>query len=488
MPKNKSKTRNGSNSFSASFDGAQDGVDPVAVTLGESEQHLCASPRSVHAPTPTTVGVNGIGATPERSHCLVIYTGGTFGMVPDENGVLHPSSGFLEKKISEMDEFQFENMPRVTVSEWANPIDSSDMCPDDWSKIAREIEAKYWDYDGFVVLQGTDTMAYTASALSFMLEYLGKPVVISGAMIPLHFPHSDARRNLIMSVMCAASLAIPEVCIYSNNKLLRGNRTTKVANMSVDAFHSPNFPSLAVTGVEAIVDQPLILPYPRSRFRVENLRVSLGSGFCANMSVDAFHSPNFPSLAVTGVEAIVDQPLILPYPRSRFRVFTNLTAKICVFHLVPGFDEECIEAYIERHNASQSKDKRKALVFALYGTGNAPLHKDGFLRLVKMAIDADIPVTITSQCVQGRTQLDTYATGVNLLNMGVITSLDMTIEACVAKLAYLMGKGFEGKNLKTKMETDLRGELSIVDAVANGEEISRTRQYRKTVVRSFASH
>uniref|UniRef100_M4BL96 asparaginase n=1 Tax=Hyaloperonospora arabidopsidis (strain Emoy2) TaxID=559515 RepID=M4BL96_HYAAE len=360
-------------------------------------------------------------------------------MVPNAHGVLHPSSGFLAKKLNDMDEFKCDNMPRVTVSEWADPIDSSDMSPSDWSKIALEIEANYWDYDGFVVLQGTDTMAYTASALSFMLEYLGKPVVISGAMIPLHYPHSDARRNLIMSVMCATSLAIPEVCIYSNNKLLRGNRTTKVANMSVDAFHSPNFPSLAVTGVEAIVDQPLILPYPR----------------------------------------------------SRFRVFTDLVTNICVFHLVPGFDLECIEAYIDRHNARKCEKetvKPKALVFALFGTGNAPLCQDGFLRLVRLAIASDIPVTVTSQCVRGRTQLDTYATGVNLLNMGVITSLDMTIEACVAKLGYLMGKGVQGKELKMKMETDLRGELSVVDAVAHGEEMSRTRQYRKTVVRSFASH
>ncbi|KAI9908791.1 hypothetical protein PsorP6_003022 [Peronosclerospora sorghi] len=435
MRKTKSKvTRHGSDSFSASFDGAEDGVNQVAVTLGEP--HLCASPRSVHAPTPTTAGVNGVGT--KRPHCLVIYTGGTFGMVPDEHGVLHPTSGFLEKKIHEMDEFTFENMPRVTVSEWVEPIDSSDMCPSHWGKIAHEIEATYWDFDGFVVLQGTDTMAYTASALSFMLEYLGKPVVISGAMIPLHFPHSDARRNLIMSVMCAASLAIPEVCIYSNNKLLRGNRTTKVANMSVDAFHSPNFPSLAVTGVEAIVDQPLILPYPR----------------------------------------------------SRFRVFSDFSTNICVFHLVPGFDLECIDVYIQHHNASKrnGETKRKALVFALYGTGNAPLCQHGFLRLVKLAIESGIPVTITSQCVQGRTQLDTYATGVNLLNMGVITSLDMTIEACVAKLGYLMGKGFEGKELKAKMETDLRGELSIVNAVASGEEMSQIRQYRKTVVRNFASH
>lgn len=401
--------------------------------------------RGLSAMTVTGNGVDPVpaafpkGAASDRAHCLIIYTGGTFGMLPDAAGVLHPSSGFLAKKISEMDEFLFDHMPRVTVSEWAEPIDSSDMTPEDWGRIAREIEAKYWDYDGFVVLQGTDTMAYTASALSFMLEYLGKPVVISGAMIPLHFPHSDARRNLIMSVMCAANLAIPEVCIYSNDKLLRGNRTTKIANMSVDAFQSPNFPPLAATGVETTVDQALILPYPR----------------------------------------------------RRFSVFTDLSTNVCVFHLVPGFDDDCIEAYIQRHNESPRAGNpaaRKAIVFALYGTGNAPLRKDGFLRLVRSAIDSHIPVTITTQCVQGRTQLDTYATGVELLRMGVITSLDMTIEACVAKLAYLMGKGFHGAELKAKMEVDLRGELSVVDSLSSGDDVSHTRQYRKTVIKNFVSH
>lgn len=386
-------------------------------------------------PLPLAFGTGGKGSAAERPHCLVIYTGGTFGMVPDAAGVLHPSSGFLAKKMSEMDEFLFDHMPRVTVSEWEEPIDSSDMTPEDWGRIAREIEAKYWDYDGFVVLQGTDTMAYTASALSFMLEYLGKPVVISGAMIPLHFPHSDARRNLIMSVMCAANLAIPEVCIYSNDKLLRGNRTTKLANMSVDAFQSPNFPSLASTGVETTVDQALILPYPRRRF-------------C---------------------------------------IFTDLSTNVCVFHLVPGFDDDCIEAYIQRHNEKKPGRSGKAIVFALYGTGNAPLRRDGFLRLVRSALDSHIPVTITTQCVQGRTQLDTYATGVELLRMGVITSLDMTIEACVAKLAYLMGKGYVGAELKAKMETDLRGELSVVDSLAS-DDVSHNRQYRKTVIKNFVSH
>ncbi|TMW65492.1 hypothetical protein Poli38472_008134 [Pythium oligandrum] len=408
-------------------------VAPVPVlmttTSSSAPQPSCGSP---HVLTSHTTGVDAH----ERAKCLILYTGGTFGMVPDAQGVLHPSSGFLAKKISEMDEFQFENMPLVTVSEWDDPIDSSDMTPDDWGRIAREIESHYWDYDGFVVLQGTDTMAYTASALSFMLEYLGKPVVISGAMIPLHFPHSDARRNLIMSVMCAANLAIPEVCIYSNDKLLRGNRTTKIANMAVDAFHSPNFPVLASTGVETTVDQALILPYPR----------------------------------------------------RRFSVFTKLSTNICVFHLVPGFDDECIEAYIDRHNEKASNRGHKAVVFALYGTGNAPLKKDNFLRLIERAIDSHIPVCITTQCVQGRTQLDAYATGVKLLRMGVITSFDMTIEATVAKLAYLMGKGFQGAELKAKMESDLRGELSVVDSFSDADDMNRNRQYRKTVIRNFATH
>ncbi|DBA05286.1 TPA: hypothetical protein N0F65_007448 [Lagenidium giganteum] len=408
----------------------------VASAVDPKPIHLEAAAPTQSCGTPNTLRSHHHHEDHERSKCLIIYTGGTFGMVPDEQGVLHPSSGFLEKKISEMDEFKFENMPEVTVTEWAEPIDSSDMTPSDWSILAKQIEEHYWDYDGFVILQGTDTMAYTASALSFMLEYLGKPVVLSGAMIPLHYPHSDARRNLIMSVMCAATLAIPEVCIYSNDKLLRGNRTTKIANMSVDAFHSPNLPAIASTGVETTVDQGLILPYPR----------------------------------------------------RRFSVFTDLSTNVCVFHLVPGFDDDCIEAYIQRHNEKTASGSRKAVVFALYGTGNAPLRKDNFLRLVKSALDSNIPVVITTQCVQGRTQLDTYATGVKLLRMGVITSLDMTIEACVAKLAYLMGKGFVGAELKQKMETDLRGELSVVDSLADGEDISRRSQTRKAVVKNFVAH
>lgn len=374
----------------------------------------------------------------ERTSCLIIYTGGTFGMVPDAHGVLHPSSGFLEKKIKEMDEFQFDNMPVVTVSEWADPIDSSDMTPNDWGCIAREIEKNYWDYDGFVVLQGTDTMAYTAAALSFMLEYLGKAVVISGAMIPLHYPHSDARRNLIMSVMCASNLAIPEVCIYSNDKLLRGNRTTKIANMAVDAFQSPNF-------------------YP---------------------------------LASTGVETTVDRSLIRPYPRRRFSIFTDLSTNICVFHLVPGFDDECIEAYIQPRlscQGSTQKASEKAIVFALYGTGNAPRRKDGFLSRVQKAIEYNIPIVVTSQCIQGRTQLNTYATGIRLLNLGVITSLDMTIEATVTKLAYLMGKGLKGSHLKRKMESDLRGELSVEDSFCTGEEMRHQHLHRKTIIRDFVT-
>ncbi|RHY31600.1 hypothetical protein DYB32_003344 [Aphanomyces invadans] len=352
------------------------------------------------------------------AHVLILYTGGTFGMTPDAVGTLHPKSGFLEQKVREMDEFKFGGMPKVTIIEWEDPIDSSDMCPADWGRIAQTIEEHYWDYDGFVILQGTDTMAYTASALSFMLESLGKLVVISGAMIPLHFPHSDARRNLIMSVLCAASLEIPEVgafqgillpqliadflfpikvCIYSNDKLLRGNRTTKTFNMAVDAFHSPNHPVLALTGVETILEHGLILPYPRRRF--------------------------------------VD-------------------------------------------------------VFALYGTGNAPLKKDGFLQVIQDALDAHIAVCLLeNDVIMTRTQLDTYATGIKLLQMGVITSYDMTIESCVTKLAYLMGKGYRGPELKLNMETvDLRGELSVLDVTGETDLTRPSSMTRKKVVKRMLSH
>lgn len=344
--------------------------------------------------------------------CLIIYTGGTFGMTPDENGVLHPTSGFLEKKIASMDEFKFPNMPKTTVLEWDEPIDSSDMNPKDWKHLAEQIQQHYWDFDGFVILQGTDTMAYTASALSFMLEHLGKPVVLAGAMIPLHYPHSDARRNLIMSVLCAATLDIPEVCIYSNDKLLRGNRTTKQANMSVDAFYSPNYQILASTGVETVVD----------------------------------HS------------------IILPHPRKRFGIFTDFDTDVCVFHLVPGFNDDCIRGYIEQYEkTTHETDRGRAVVFSLYGTGNAPLRKGEFLSIVERAVHAGIQVVVKSQCAYGRTKLDSYATGAKMIDMGVISSFDMTVEACVTKLAYLMGLGIKGSELKTKMETNLRGELSRVE-------------------------
>ena len=388
------------------------------MTPREHEAALEEVPSPLAPPSPVKLPVLVPVVSASRTSCLIIYTGGTFGMTPDSAGVLHPTSGFLATKIASMDEFDFPNMPSTTVLEWDEPIDSSDMNPKDWKRLATQIHEHYLDYDGFVILQGTDTMAYTASALSFMLEKLGKPVVLAGAMIPLHFPHSDARRNLIMSVLCAATLDILEVCIYSNDKLLRGNRTTKQANMSVDAFFSPNHQILASTGVETVVD----------------------------------HS------------------IVLPHPRKRFGVFTDMHTDVCVFHLVPGFNDDCIRGYIEQHeersnNQTQTSVTRRgrAVVFSLYGTGNAPLRKGEFLSIVERAVRAGIMVVVKSQCAYGRTKLDSYATGVRMIDIGVISSFDMTVEACVTKLAYLMGLGIEGAELKQKMETNLRGELSRVE-------------------------
>merc|ERR1711920_430429 len=200
----------------------------------------------------------------------------------------------------------------------------------------------------------------------------------------------------------------PEVTLYSSNKLLRGNCTTKVENMSIDAFASPN-------------SEPL---------------------------------------ATFGVDTMVNSSLVQGFPRKRFSISTNLFTDICVFRLVPGLDDTCIRIYIDHQKKNPEKDI--AIIFSLYGTGNAPMRKDGFLKLVGEAIDAGMTIVVNSQCLKGRVSLGSYETGISLLKMGVISAENMTIEACVTKLMYLMGKGYSGPRLKDSMESNLAGELSAV--------------------------
>jgi L-asparaginase len=333
---------------------------------------------------------------------LLIYTGGTMGMTM-QNGSLAPARGYLPERIREMPEVFDGTMPELDILEYDPLIDSSNVVPEDWAKLAAHVRDNYYDYDGFVIVHGTDTMAYTASALSFMLEGLGKAVVITGSMIPLSAVYNDARRNLLISIIFAAQLELCEVVLFFNDHLLRGNRAVKVDSNGLDAFDSPNFPPLATVGAKISADRSI------------------------------WRAP----------------------PISRLRVHTRLVTSVVVLHLVPGFDDSAILSMI-RHSAGL-----RGLVLSLYGTGNGPSRKAGFLRTIAEAVEQGILVVAASQCAKGTVNLETYEVGKQLLDLGVISAGDMTTEAVVTKMAYLFGRDLKGAALAKAMQDDLRGERSV---------------------------
>jgi len=336
-----------------------------------------------------------------RGNIFIIYTGGTLGMKRDPiSGALRPEPHYLEQQLACLPEMKSLDMPLYTLTEFNPPIDSSDMEHEDWVKIAHLIEENYYDYDGFVVLHGTDTMAYTASALSFMLENLGKPVVFTGSQIPFAELINDARRNLLTAIIFAGKVDLPEVCIFFNNQLLRGCRSRKVDSWSLDAFDSPNCPPLATLGMEI------------------------------NVNYD----------------------IVLNQPKGRFRVHENINKNIAVVHLVPGFSDDTFENILS--------GKIEGLILQSYGSGNAPAKKSKFLQLIQKAVQRGVIVVVTSQCLRGSVNLKQYATGKSLLDAGAISGFDMTIETAATKLGWLLGRGLTKDQVKILMETDLRGELT----------------------------
>ncbi|MBL7861022.1 MAG: asparaginase [Cyclobacteriaceae bacterium] len=332
---------------------------------------------------------------------MIIYTGGTFGMTYDATGVLIPFDfSLILQQLPALRNLFLD----ITVISFDQPIDSSNIQPAHWKMIGEIIFENYQEQDGFVVLHGTDTMSFTASALSFMLPGLAKPVIFTGAQLPISEPRSDARENLITSLEIASAREngqplVPEVCIYFDYELLRGNRSKKVESMHFDAFRSENFPSLAKAGVKI------------------------------DYNLSAIRKPDKGSL----------------------RLLTTFCSDVSVLKLFPGIESRTVEAILQTVGL-------KALILETYGSGNAP-SAPWFIDTLTKAIKKGILILNISQCPGGMVVQGKYETSKFLAEIGVISGGDMTLEAAVTKLMLLLGE-FEMDQVKRKINLPVAGELS----------------------------
>lgn len=335
-----------------------------------------------------------------KKKILIINTGGTISSVKTAHGY-EPRQGYIKSALQQIPSLSHSEMPHYEIKEYQPLLDSSNMTVHEWNRIATDIADQYEHYDGFVVFHGTDTMAYTASALSFMLEHLQKPVILTGSQIPLSEVRNDAMENVITSLWLCAHQPLREVCIYFNQHLLRGNRSQKISAQRFAAFDTPNFPHLADIGIGIELQKELLLPPTDKPFELQTIR------------------PQF----------------------------------IANFRLFPGFATDVL-AYILQQPI-------KGLVLETYGAGNAQNNDPRFLQILENACQRGVVIVNCSQCQHGGVEMSQYATGFTLKKAGLISGHDMTPEAAHCKLLYLFSKNFSAAEVKWRMETNLCGELSL---------------------------
>jgi len=338
-----------------------------------------------------------------NKNIFILYTGGTIGMINTPEGYIL-KSGYLEVELAKLT--NQNDISNYVIHEYKPLLDSTDIKPTDWMRIGKDINSVYDDFDAFIILHGTDTMSYTASALSFMFETLSKPIIITGSMIPMSQLRNDGNNNILTSLILASNYKIPEVMVVFNNKILRGNRSVKINTNSIGAFGSPNYPPLGIIGVDIEIDKNKLLKNPEEKMVLRKIE------------------------------------------SDRY--------KVVIIKLFPGIDETYLE------NASNGAD---GIVLETFGIGDSPSNPK-FINLLSELIENGVIIVNISQCLVHNVGENNYKNGTILRDIGVINGLDMTSETAFAKIYFLLSN-IDGENkiqiIDQLITKSLRGELTESD-------------------------